>query len=122
MRSLLISAMLGLGSLGVLGITATQADAQWRWSYGPYASRYYWRGGNRGPWMSSYRYPYTTWRYYAPYATPYYTWYYPPTYASPPTYAYPPTYSYPSTAYVPNYSAYTPSPTYSTSPYSVQAN
>jgi plastocyanin len=122
MRSLLISAVLGLGSLGVLGSTATPADAQWRWHYGPYASGYYRHGGYYGPWAYNYRYPYATWRYYAPYATPYYTWYYPPTYAYSPTYAYPPTYSYPSAVYVPNYWAYTPSPTYSTSPYSEQAN
>jgi plastocyanin len=115
MRSLLISAAIGLGALGVLGSTAGKADAQWRWNYGPYASHHYWHGGYYSPWVSHYRYPYTPGRYYAPYAVPYYTW------------SYPPTYYYPSTVYVPTYSAYTPAPTYSTpmystSPYNEQVN
>ena len=92
MRSLILSAVLGLGSLGLfLGPAAPKADAQWGW---------------RG-WRSGFYYP--TYSYYGPgYYSPYYGY---PTYYG----SYYPTYSYTYPTYtVPTYSYYYATPAYST--------
>src|SRR5438045_7996720 len=93
MRSLLLASVLGVLSLGLIGLTPSDASARWYPGYGwggyryPYVSAYYW-GGYRYPYVAAYRYPYA---YYAPPIVNYY--YTPvPTYVAPSTVYVPPTY------------------------------
>lgn len=84
MRAIIMSLILGLASIGVVGLTPTQAQAQARWwgrgrYYAPAYSSYYYNPG-----------------YYSPYAYPY-SAYYNPGYRS--YYYTPPAYNYPSYSY-----------------------
>src|SRR5262249_2734781 len=94
MRSLFLSFVLGVASLGMLGLIPSEAQAQWRWRYGPAYQSYYYPGYYY-PGYTSYYYPgYSSFYYNPGYTTYYYpgyrTYYYYPGYT---TYYYRPAYS-----------------------------
>ena len=105
MRSIVLSAVLGVASLGFLSATPSSAEARpwWRSGYAPVYTYSY-------PAYSSYYGSYYSPDYYASYYTPTYT------YSAYPSYSYYPTYGYTSAYYAPSYSYYTPRRVYYSTP------
>jgi hypothetical protein len=85
MRSLILSLVLAVASLGVVGVTPTESQAQrwFGWRRGYYGGPVYYPGAYAYyPYYNSYLYPYAYPSYSYSYTMPYYSYYTVPGYSS----------------------------------------